>query len=667
MRQSRSTVIILLLSSFLLAAAGCGGGDEAPARVVTKVELTAVSLSVARGDVTQLAVIVRDQDNNLIQNVAVTFQSSNTAALTISPAGAVCAGVWDANFIVCSKGPVATVDVTAKADSVTSAPVKIYIHEKIEQIVIDPPSVDCKSQTATQDLTARALNNTLADPDITATVGPMNWLSTNTAIVAVESTGNAAAKATAKNPGRADLLASVAGVQSLPAIFTTCGVQTIALAVKDEGTTDFTVAKGSTKQLEATVVDTMGVTLTGVPITYHSSGLRTAPVSVTSGLVTGQSPGHAGIVAACSSISCNVGLPPVFSNLVTGTVTGEANATSVYVTSTVPPAEGEKAKLVPIDATNNTAGTTIELPHPPNSFLIDPDGVLGYLGSTNALMILNLNNNTVATVTAVKGKVLAVAANGSLVVVSDTTAGRVYIVEPSGTTQATLNIPAATAAAFTADSRRAFIASGSTLYVFSPQQTLPQFALDSVANDVATLANGSFTYLAGGGAAGDVAVRAACNFSAAGTADTNGAPQLIAPLVSDTVMLAVNSPDIEVITATSDLSSGCPPTVGNVVTSASFGQAFTPKQLIVLRDDTLAFITSDLAELLVYDIVGNSTDSIILANNAVPTRGGATLDSTTLFVGGSDNKVHRIDVATRADTNQIDVPFLPDLVAVRPR
>jgi hypothetical protein len=669
MRQSRSTVLFLFLSLLSwVAVAGCGGGgDSTEERVPAKVELAVTSQSVTRGDTTSLAAVVRDQNDAVIQNIAVTFQSSNTAALTISPAGLVCAGVWDTNFIVCNKGPVAVVEVTAKADNVTSTPVKIFVHEKVEQVVIDPPSVDCKSQADTQDFTARALNNTLADPDITATVGPMTWSSTSTVIVTVESTGNAASKATAKNPGRASILASVSGTQSLPASFATCPVETIDLKVKDEGTTDFTIAKGATKQLEATLVDTQGVTLTGVPILYHTSNTRTAPVGAAGGLVTAQSPGHAGFVASCSG-GCNVGQNPVYSNLVTATVEGEASSTTVYAATTTAPPEGEKAKLVPIDTSNNTAGTAIELPATPNSLLVDADGQLGYAGSSSGLMILNFNNNTVATtVAAAKGKVLASAPNNSAVVVSDTAAGKVFIVEPSGTLQATLNIPNATAAAFNVDGVRAFIVSGSTLYVYSLQHALRQFALASPANDVSALANGSFVYLAGGAASDDVAVRAVCDLSAAGSVDTNGAPELIAPLVRQTALVAVNSPDIEVISATTDLSGGCPPTVGNTLSSASFGQAFAPKQLILLRDDSLAFITSDLPGLLVYDIAGGTTDAIALAGNAVATTGGATLDSTTLFVGGSDNKVHRIDVATRTDTNQIDVPFTPDLVVVRPR
>jgi len=453
----------------------------------------------------------------------------------------------------------------------------------------------------------------------------------------------------------------------LPAGFTTCGVKTIELKVKDEGVTDFTINKGTTKQLEATVIDENGTTLTAVPLTYHSSSTKTALIGPT-GLVNAQQPGHAGFIAACASASCNTGLDPIYSNLVTATVEGEANTTTVYVASTVAPPASEKSKLVPIDTANNTAGTAVELPQTPNSLLLDNDGLNGFMGSDGGLMVLNLSTNAVSTtVTGAKGKALAVAPNGGAVVVSDTTAGKVYIVEPAGAIQATLNIPNATAAVYSADNLRAFIVSGSTLYVYSPTHALRQFALTSAANDIGLLANNSFVYMAGGAASDDAAVRTTCDLSSAGSADTNGAAELIAPLVSSTVMLAVNSPDIEVITATADLSNGCPPTVGNVVTSASFGQAFAPVQLIVLRDDTLAFITSDLAELLVYDIVGNSTDSIILANNAVPTRGGATLDSKTVFVGGSDNKVHRIDVATRADTNQIDVTFLPDLVAVKAR
>ncbi|MGH8459208.1 MAG: hypothetical protein ACRESV_07650 [Nevskiales bacterium] len=41
--------------------------------------------------------------------------------------------------------------------------------------------------------------------------------------------------------------------------------------------------------------------------------------------------------------------------------------------------------------------------------------------------------------------------------------------------------------------------------------------------------------------------------------------------------------------------------------------------------------------------------------------------SDRVYVGGSNNAVHRIDVGTATDAASIGLGFTPDLVAVRPR
>ena len=86
-----------------------------------------------------------------------------------------------------------------------------------------------------------------------------------------------------------------------------------------------------------------------------------------------------------------------------------------------------------------------------------------------------------------------------------------------------------------------------------------------------------------------------------------------------------------------------------------------------------------LPSLLVYDVTSQTVTSIPLANGAAAFTGGTILNSSQLYVGGSDNAVHRINVAASdpllADEQQIpvlngqstSVAFTPDLVGVRPR
>jgi outer membrane protein assembly factor BamB len=151
---------------------------------------------------------------------------------------------------------------------------------------------------------------------------------------------------------------------------------------------------------------------------------------------------------------------------------------------------------------------------------------------------------------------------------------------------------------------------------------------------------------------------------------------LIGTLPNGSRVLAVDSPGIDDVTVVPTFSGPCPYSLSSVVTSTDFGQgAFTARQLIILPDGSRAYVTSDLTSLLVYDVAGQTVAAIPLANGATAFTGGSTLTSSQVYVGGSDNAVHRIDVATGVDVQQIPVlngdspavAFTPDLVGVRPR
>ncbi|MBZ5568974.1 MAG: hypothetical protein LAN64_14120 [Acidobacteriia bacterium] len=188
-----------------------------------------------------------------------------------------------------------------------------------------------------------------------------------------------------------------------------------------------------------------------------------------------------------------------------------------------------------------------------------------------------------------------------------------------------------------------------------------------MANDVKFLANGAFAYLAGGAAGPAVTARAACDNSLADTATTPGTPRFVRSLVDAGKVLAVESPGMDVLTpATTRV--GCPPSLSDALTRVDFGVgAFTARQLFLLSDGSKAFVTSDLGQLLGLNTSTLTPFAIPLVGGASPFTGGATLDGKSIYVGASDNKVHRIDPATGADVQQIGVSFTPDLVAVRPK
>src|SRR5947199_4762438 len=121
-----------LVALFMSLAAGCGGSTSANTTVAA-VRVSSSSLSMVAGEVVGLSVSAVNSAN---ANVATTFtfNSSNTQIATVSPAGNVCAGVWDSAFVVCNgldgqNQPITrTAIITATAARVTRGPVTVSVH-----------------------------------------------------------------------------------------------------------------------------------------------------------------------------------------------------------------------------------------------------------------------------------------------------------------------------------------------------------------------------------------------------------------------------------------------------------------------------------------------------------------------------------------------------------
>lgn len=684
--------LILLLS---LGLSGCGGGDDSgggstigPPATVT---LLPSSLSMDVGGVGQVVVTVKDAAGNVIFTSTPTFSSSNTAVVTVANGGQVCAGTWDSLTIpvVCTPAAAAgTSNLTATVAGITSNIVVASVHLHVDNITLSPASVDCKSQNGTQIFTATAFNNGV---DITSTVGTFGWLSSDGSVATIDVAGPATtpvltanqAQIKAKNPGLANISASISATNSTAAPFITCSPATISIHTTDAvPVTSFSIATSATKQLAADVVDTQGVTLTGLTLTWNSSQPAIASVS-TAGLVTGVAPGVSVITASCTPSSCNPGVnQAIYSNPVTVTITGAATTTTVYATTTTAPAAGGHSDLIPISTSTNTAGTAIALPTDAaiNSLLMNLAGTRAFLGSSQGLVVVDVTANTVlATVSNSLGKALAVSPNGQFILSSDVGAGRVYVYDSINNLVTTINIAGATRAAFTSDSFKAYIVAGSTLYQYSPSLTLRTIPMTAAANDVAVNSTGQFAYTAGGEAA-SVAARSTCRndsiWAPEDSVATGATPDLIAA-VSTGELLAVEGGSSEIDKVTPAITApaagtSCPPGLGNALATASFGVgAFTARQIIVTSDGSKAFVTSDLASILVFNVGAATTAVIPLAGGGTQSfTGGVTLDGTNLYVGvGGVNAVHRIDTTAApatADVQQIPVGFVPDLVAVRP-
>ena len=172
------------------------------------------------GDVVTITPSAVNSLNSSVTTVF-TFNSSNTKIATVSPAGGVCAGVWDSIFVVCngndaSGNPiVGQATVTVTAGGVTSGPISIAVHPTVTSVTVDPAPGGCFSTNQTFQFTAHALHN---GTDITPLVGNITWTETNPSVASADANG----LVTAHQGGIAQVVASV-GTTASPAVpFRTC-------------------------------------------------------------------------------------------------------------------------------------------------------------------------------------------------------------------------------------------------------------------------------------------------------------------------------------------------------------------------------------------------------------------------------------------------------------
>jgi hypothetical protein len=648
----------------------------------------------------------------------VSYQSSNTAVVTVSATGLACAGSWDSlsNPTICTPGPVGVAQVTANAQGVSSPPTTIYVHQHVDKVTVQlfslpnqqPPPNPCYSVSQTANYQATAYNNGI---DITPTVGVFTWQTLATNVATLNSTDPALlpgqVQVTAKVPGLTSLFATIGNVNSLPIYFTTCAVESITLAV--------TSSTSTTENITPTVFDILGTQITGIPLTWSSSAPGSVSVS-SAGAATGStSGGGATIIASCTPPTCNTGfntglshsLPIYPENVVSMFVphTGTTESATIYVSTTsCGTTEGCFSTVVPITAPANTLGNFLALPATPNSLVFNAQGTDAYLGTNSGLLgsvglaALNTSSNSITQFPSAPGKVLAVSPDGSKVIISDTSPedgpNHVFVFDTATNTSPTFQITGATAADFSPDSLKAYIVAGSTLYVYSKIDGLKTIALAAPANDVSFLSEGAFAYVAGG-APSSVTVWRTCDNGSADTIDKGlpvvptfiqtlpGAAKLLPSDSPATFhLLALAPPDVDIISVNTT-PSGCTPPVADGVASFNLAQGnFVPKQLIISQDGSTAYVlASNLSNILVFNIPGQTSSAISLVGNPAPLSASLTPDGNLLYVGASDGTVHVVSTVAGGDTQQITFPqglcensigqpfsitCNPDLVAVKP-
>ena len=550
-------LLLTLVVTFVVALTGClgksspnpGGGG-----VKTVTLNPSSNFSIDVGGTQIFSASATDANGTPVIGVSIQFivASGNpnaSAPLSVASNGSACAGTWDPSATLCSAGTPGIAIVTAVVAGVSSPPTTVYVHQHIDSIQItqaetQPPPNDCFSQDQTWEFQGIAYSNNI---DITNTVGPMSWSSSNGAVVTAlpfvppnQPNVLNQAKTTAKSPGIATLFASVSGTTSSPFPYTSCLIQAIHLQIggQSQAGNSITINSGGGVSVTATAIDTLGVTVPSPPLTWSTTNPEVAAFTSTTNTTGSNSAtaranlGGATVFASCTPPSCNIGvLPalPIYSSDGTlpngtkgyGTISVDVTSTSKSPTYTAWAATtdcGENSPGCSSAMFSVTPGTTpigaiVGVPRTPNSMMFNHvSAARVYLGSDQGLMyadvtasspsIVQVSNASTPCNVSLCGKVLTISNDGKFVVVADTvsTPSQVYIYDAGANTSVDLVIPGetATAAAFSPDQLKLFIlTSTGKMYVYSTVDALTSVPIATTATDVKFSADGSFAYLAG--------------------------------------------------------------------------------------------------------------------------------------------------------------------------
>ena len=583
MRRCCSSLICAVAIIFLLALTGCLGKSSAGSgnQGVTSVSLNpSTSASIDVGTTQVFTATGRNSLGGIVLGVNIRYivtsaDPNSPAPLSIATNGNACAGTWDTSFSICSPGSPGIAIVNAVIEGVSSANTLVYVHQHIDSIQIvnaetQPPQYECFSQGQTWQFRGIAYSKNV---DITNTVGPLSWSSSNPGVVGEVPTQTGdpnnpvyVVQTTAKAPGVTQLFATISGTTSTPYPYMTCLVRYIRLQIGGQGAAgnSVTVNNGGSVNVTATAIDSLYnvVDFAGIgspPLTWSTTNPEVAGFSTTTNATASNSAaarsnlGGATLTSSCSPPSCNIGvfpgLPIYASNGLLPNGTPGYGAISVDVTSTSKPptytawaattgcadAAGCSSALFAVNpSATNPLSTIVSLPRTPNSMMFNHSATSRvYIGSDNGLMYVDVgstnpsvslvSNSSIPCNVSLCGKILTISNDGKLVVVADTvsTPSQIYIYDAANTSTAPVDliIPGQTpaAAAFSPDQMKLFIlTSTGNMYVYSTVDALSSVPIATSVADLAFSADGSFAYVLGDPMGSGISAYSTCS--------SNGAP-----------------------------------------------------------------------------------------------------------------------------------------------
>jgi hypothetical protein len=600
-RCGSGLLITALAITFILALTGCLGkssGNPGGSGVASVILSPAQTISLNVGTTQVFSAFARDASGRTIVGVTPQFvvtsgSPDGSVPLSVATNGNGCAGTWDQNIGMCSPGTPGIAYVTAVVEGVSSPRTEVYVHQKIDSIQISrldpqgPPLYPgCFSQGQIWYYQANAYSNKV---DITDTIGPITWSSSNPGVVTAtpyvppnQPLVLNQVQATAAIPGITQLSATVSGATSAPYPYTTCLIQSILLQIGAQGQAgnQITVNSGSGVTLTATAYDTLHLLtnnppLKNPPLTWITSNPEVAAFSSitnSSGTNTATARANLGgatLSASCTPPSCNIGVQPglpIYASdgqLQNGTA--GYGAISVDVTSTSPPPTytawaattdcedqaGCNSALFSVTPGTTPISSILGVPRTPNSMRFNLTTQRLYIGSDQGLMYVDLGSGS-PSVTEVSssqtpcnvsicGRVLAISSDGKKVAVADTVSvpGQVYIYDGSSTGAPPVDLilsnsgETATVAAFSPDQLKLFfVTTAGNLYVYPLDTTvgkLRSLPIAGSATDVKFSADGSFAYIAGT-PANAVSAYSTCSLPAVPTLEIGSAATTAAPL-----------------------------------------------------------------------------------------------------------------------------------------
>ncbi|WP_139737302.1 Ig-like domain-containing protein [Aeromonas caviae] len=251
--------------------------------VLTAIQVTPPSVSLAKGQTRQLTATATYSDNTTVDiSSSVAWLPADITTATVSTTGLLTGRV------------AGTTEVTASQNGITSNTVQVTVTDAVlAAIQITPPSVSlAKGQTRQLTATATYSDNTTAN-----VTGSVAWLSNDMTTATVSSTG----LLTGVVQGTTKVTASLDGVTSNTVQVTVTDAVLTAIAVTPPSVS---VGKGQTQQLTATATYSDNTTAN---VTDNVAWLSddTATVTVISGLLTGVEQGTAEVTASLDGVTSN--------------------------------------------------------------------------------------------------------------------------------------------------------------------------------------------------------------------------------------------------------------------------------------------------------------------------------------------------------------------------